>query len=393
MFETDKDPETIGAELEQQEAKKTALDLYKRDALDLMQAAALTPEDRPEPLRPLLRYIDGSCGRATDFLCRGTLTMITGQKGCRKSTFVRALCSILLNGKIQSACPHTLTARAGGLRLAVVDTEQHKSRVFRAFEWMQKSYKGTEPFANRCAFYSGRGLDADGLHDLLCTICETTRPDVVFLDVISHFVDDINDQRAAKLMVDYVNQICNEYGCAVVGIIHQNPNKEATAADKMAGALGTKLLQAAECVLHVARTPEGLQQIDADGQSMGFLFGKGSVITFAEYRERWPDILTFLIQNENEKGEYELNLQPVTIKSEGKQGFAKTLTAFLQPARMVTATAENLQRMEAAAASPLLDLSPEANGWAAEPEGATLPAALLDGGTDAEPESGDDLPF
>ena len=354
MFENTQDPERIE---EQQQPPKSVLETYPADAVELLEAAQLTPDEQPEPLRPLLRYIDGRCGRAADFLARGTLTMITGQKGCRKSTFVRALCAILLNGSIQGENPHTLTARAAGLKIAVIDTEQHRSRVYGHYKWLQRLYKGPQPFATRCGYYSGRGMDAESLRALVCTICETAHPDVIFLDVISHFVDDINEQRPAKLFIDFINQLCNKYGCAIVGIIHQNPSKEATAADKMAGALGTKLLQAAECVLHVARTPEGSQEANGVWDDVGPLYGKGSIITFAEYRERWPDLLTLLIRNENERGEFELSIHPAEIKLEGKPGFAKYLKAFLQPENVVTHTYKQLQQAETAARSP--ELQPE----------------------------------
>ena len=399
MFETDKDPAEIGQGTEQQteQAQNTdPLSIYRANALDLLQAAKITPGRHIEPLRPLLRYIDGQSGRAADLLCRGTLTMITGQKGCRKSTLVRALCAVLLNGKLQgSESPDTLTARAGGLRLAVIDTEQHESRVQNSYNWLQTIYRQPQPFATRCDYYSGRGMDADTLHDLCVTICEQTRPDVIFLDVISHFVDDINDQKAAKYMVDFLNQICERYGVAIVGIIHQNPSPQATAADKMAGALGTKLLQAAECVLHVARVPEGLQKVDANGNTEGFLFGRGSVITFAEYRERWPDIMQILLQNENERGAYELSLQPVTIKNEQPQpGKPKILRAFIQPARMVTEIAQRIASAEAAALSPEIPAEPQTIAPTFEEYNAVLQQAdtLTDPAGDDE-QAQDDLPF
>ncbi len=414
MLQNDADPAEIGAgtEPQAQQVNTDPLALYctEAQALELLQRAKITPGRKIEPLRPLLRYIDGASGRAADFLCRGTLTMITGQKGCRKSTLVRALCAVLLNGKLQgSESPETITARAAGLKIAVIDTEQHESRVQNSSNWLQSIYRQPQPFEERCEYYSGRGLNTDSLRDLCITICEHSRPDVLFLDVISHFVDDINDQKAAKFMVDFVNQICERYGVAVVGIIHQNPNKEATAADKMAGALGTKLLQAAEAVLHVARAQEGLQEVDADKNPRGFLYGRASVVTFAEYRERWPDITTILLRNENERGAYELSMQPVEIKNEQeKPGLPKVLRAFIQPARIVAQVAADIARAEAAALSPSLELTeqtpaaePAADGEQVNsPGGLTLEqynAVLqqknpLEAGADGEQEK-DDLPF
>ena len=403
MLQNDTDPAEIGAGTEQaQQVNTDPLALYctEKQALELLQRAELQADETTEPLRPLLRYIDGRSKetetgtdyRAADFLCRGTLTMITGQKGSRKSTLVRALCFILLNGKlrggIQGASPETLTALRPGLKIAVIDTEMHRSRVAKNFEWLRRSYRQPQPFAERCKYYSGRGLNTDSLRDLCITICEHSRPDVLFLDVISHFVDDINKQDSAKFLVDFVNQICERYGVAVVGIMHQNPNKESTAEDKMAGAVGTKLLQAAEAVLHIQRAPAGLQKVDADGNPQGWLFGRASVVTFAEYRERWPELRTILLQNENEKGELELSLQPVELKTEDKRKAGAVDTAFLQPVRDVEFAAKQIADRERRAQSP--ELTEQTT--AAEPAADGEQANPLEAGADGEQEK-DDLPF
>lgn len=382
MINNDKDPAEIVEGTEQEQRQADPLALYKdpQQWQNLLQAAELQEGEKVEPLRPLLRYIDGkstiseACNdyRPVDFLCRGTLTMITGQKGSRKSTLVRALCAVLLNSSLHDGiCPDTLKALQPGLRIATVDTEQHRSRVANLRNWLQRTYRGTENFADRCGYYSARGLGVDELRALCVAICETKHPDVLFLDVIRDFVEDINNQEQSKFVIDFINNLCNRYGVAVVGIIHQNPSKEATAGDKMAGALGTKLLQAAEAVLHIDRVKPGAKMIDPDkvekDYTGDFIFGRASVITFAEYRDRWPDITTMLLKNENAKGEFALSLQPA--QADEKQvapGLSKTQHFTLQPARLVSAAARQIEEREQKENTPELPIAQAANIAAAE---------------------------
>lgn len=283
---------------------QSIIDRYNAQAVELLSAAELSPENEPPELVPLLFYIDGQCERETPLLNRGTLSMITGQKGCRKSTFVYALCNVLLNGKMQSECAHTFTTNKYKLRIAVIDTEQTPARLHSRLKWLQTTYTHGSEFVRNFTMLSAYGKSSYELRNMLVTLCSVKAPDIIFIDVISSLVDEINDQTEAKETIDLLNQICNKYGTAIVGTIHQNPSTKADAADKMQGAIGTKLWQAAECVLNVARAKE--EDTLADGTK---LFANSSVISFVEYRDRLPDVRQILLQNMKDGG---LNLQPVS---------------------------------------------------------------------------------
>lgn len=154
MFEQTKDPDVLVSENEQKDYFAQYLDYAVSSSILEKTRVSLTQE--PEPLIYLLRYVDGRCGRAVDFLHRGGIIMINGQKGCRKSTFARALLAIMLNGKLED-CPPTITARLPHLKVAVIDTEQFAPRIYKHAKWLQKNYKGAVPFDERISFYSVRG--------------------------------------------------------------------------------------------------------------------------------------------------------------------------------------------------------------------------------------------
>lgn len=324
---------------------RAALDVlmqYSGSADSLLEATAVTGDTDATPLVPLLRYTDGESDYPCDLLCRGTLLMINGQKGARKSTLIRALCLTLLNGNLSgSLSPYTLTALYPGLRVAVIDTEQHKSRVARSDQWLRNRYKGREDYSDRMFYYAARGLDTQAMGDLLVTICEKKRPDVVVMDVISHAVDDINDQRASKIAVDMFNAILTKYGVALIGVIHQNPSTQATAADKMAGAMGTKLLQAAEAVLNIARVPDGTpcmwdcptwkeesKEADEKNEYLATLWRRGSVVSIVEYRDKWPLVRSFAVAH-TDSGE--IDIIPAMYKGDASRTRAAKDLSFKTP--------------------------------------------------------------
>ena len=95
-----------------------------------------------------------------------------------------------------------------------------------------------------------------------------------------------------------------------------------------------------------------------------------------------------MLQNENEKGELELSLQPVELKTEDKRKAGAVDTAFLQPVRDVEFAAKQIADRERRVQTP--ELSEQTP--AAEPAADGEQANPLEAGADGEQEK-DDLPF
>ena len=350
MLEEVKDPEVLASENDRQEIMGGYLE--KANFECLLDKSRVRTDEKPAPLNYLLRYVDGQCDRALDFLHRGGIIMLNGQKGCRKSTLARALCNILLNGTLDENCP-TITTLQPGLKVAVIDTEQFRPRIYAHAKWLQRGYKGTAPFDERLQYYSVRGYDPDTIFSIIAAVCENTRPDVLFIDVFSNLVNDINDQKESKKAVDFIYQICEFYNVAVIGVMHQNPTKEADPGNKMAGSLGTQIERAASCVLNVAKVAPGVDLVDNEGNGLGYVYNKSSIVTFTALRDREPDVKKLLLTNENEKGDFALSLQPVKIEKDGK-GFAKKETLHQIPAHLVDATLRKIRAEEEKRNSPTM---------------------------------------
>jgi hypothetical protein len=299
---------------------------YPENFIELAQRALVQPSENYTPLQYLFQYVDGCSDYVCNLVARGTITMITGQKGCRKSTFVRTLLQTLLLGSPQSGNRYALTSKAQRAKVVLIDTEQDKRRVANTQVFLQRlctagGKMSTSEFYDRVKCYAVRGWTCADVAKLLDYVCAEHNPDLIVIDVISNLVDDINDQAAAKLAVDNLNNLCKEYNSvAFLGVIHQNPSPTATPNDKMAGALGTKLWQAAECVLHVQAAKKDTFEKQPDNDEITSLNGKGSIITFAEYRERRPTAETMLVRNENEKGQYDTSVAPCLVETKKERG-------------------------------------------------------------------------
>lgn len=92
MLENAPAPEVLASENDRQEIMGGYLE--KANFECLLDKSRVRTDEKPAPLNYLLRYVDGQCDRALDFLHRGGIIMLNGQKGCRKSTLARALCNI-----------------------------------------------------------------------------------------------------------------------------------------------------------------------------------------------------------------------------------------------------------------------------------------------------------
>ena len=369
MFEETKEPDVLVSENERKDYFAQYLDYAVSSSI--LEKTRVSLSQEPEPLIYLLRYVDGRCGRAVDFLHRGGIIMINGQKGCRKSTFARALLAILLNGKLED-CPPTITARLPLLKVAVIDTEQFAPRIYKHAKWLQKNYKGAVPFDERISFYSVRGYSPQEILALIAAICEETHPDVLFIDVFSNLVYDINSQEESKRAVDLIYKICEVYGVAVVGVMHQNPtrDKDKDPGDKMAGALGTQIERAASCVLNVTKVPAGVEIVEekenGDLIGLGFGYNKSSIITFTALRDRYPDVPTMILTNENEKGDLALSIYPAALEKVGKgvSGDPKRDEWHRVPARCVSADFQHIYEREVQGKSPEVsfDDTPQEDG-------------------------------
>lgn len=276
---------------------------------DLLTSRLITPESNPAPLIPLAFFCDGESrdheghARLCNLFYRGTLTMIKGQSGSRKSTLIRALLSVFLNGDSGNK---TLTTNGTPLKIALIDTEQHPNRVSKFIRYIYQ----TAPSARDCLkAWACRGLAPEDMQGLIKTIATSTEwsPDVVIIDVITHLVDDVNDQKDSKQVIDFLNAVMNTTNAAIIGVIHQNPSSQTYGEGKATGAIGTKALQAAEMELQVERLGAG-SFVDTETDR-----NAASLVTFTKYRDRQPDLPTFLLWNDQSREGLGVKVAPCKV--------------------------------------------------------------------------------
>ena len=81
------------------------------------------------------------------------------------------------------------------------------------------------------------------------------RPQVVFLDGVVDFVESFNDEVISRRLIHDLLMICEEFGCAIVCVLHEN---KASDDENMRGHLGTVLSQKAGSVLQCKKAKSGI---------------------------------------------------------------------------------------------------------------------------------------
>ena len=164
-------------------------------------------------------------------MTRGELTLITGVKKTFKThIYQEVLKSTLIHG-------NTMFEAAPGLNVLVLDTEQPPSRLQEQYSAMLSAVglpASATPSQFRMFYLLGYSPQ-----EMIVTLLESTNeyhPDIVIIDGIADFVDDINSYSQCAQLVTTLQKLAMEYDCSVVPIIHQNPGSK-----KERGHLGTIL--------------------------------------------------------------------------------------------------------------------------------------------------------
>ena len=164
-------------------------------------------------------------------MTRGELTLITGVKKTFKThIYQEVLKSTLIHG-------NTMFEAAPGLNVLVLDTEQPPSRLQEQYSAMLSAVglpASATPSQFRMFYLLGYSPQ-----EMIVTLLESTNeyhPDIVIIDGIADFVDDINSYSQCAKLVTTLQSLAMENNSSIVPIIHQNPGTK-----KERGHLGTIL--------------------------------------------------------------------------------------------------------------------------------------------------------
>lgn len=72
---------------------------------------------------------------------------------------------------------------------------------------------------------------------------------IIVIDVLTDLVKSFNNEVESLELIDYLNELINDFNCSVICVIHQNPNSENP---KARGHIGTESTNKASCVIQVS---------------------------------------------------------------------------------------------------------------------------------------------
>ena len=164
-------------------------------------------------------------------MTRGEITVITGvRKTFKTHIYQEVLKSTLIQKK-------TLFDANSGLTVLVLDTEQHPSRLQEQYTaLLSTAGLPTSATPSQFKMFYLLGFSPQEMTDTLLETTKEYHPDIVIIDGIADFVDDINSYGQCAKLVTTLQSLAMENNCSIVPIIHQNPGTR-----KERGHLGTIL--------------------------------------------------------------------------------------------------------------------------------------------------------
>ena len=151
---------------------------------------------------------------------RKTVTLIAGDKGCGKSTM-----SVMMQAAALSRTPFWgFERRQDNLHIIAADTEMSPEEVAARYTAVfAAAGLSATSLSKSLTVLRLRECDPRKKRSILREVCRAKKPDLVFLDVVTDFVHNFNDEVEGKEIVDEMLAISEQYDCAVVATIHTVP--------------------------------------------------------------------------------------------------------------------------------------------------------------------------
>ena len=217
----------------------------QEERLELLQGFRITTQTEVEPEAYTLS-VDG-----VGFFARCDIHAVKGKQKSGKSAVLKVCAAALLRGqqfrvKSEEEEPVAL----------FIDTEQQAADVKLVIDEVKQMTGLDDAYIDQhLHLFTLRRRSYDTLLEDLRLLIESLRPQVVFLDGVVDFIQSFNDEVLSRQLIRDLLMICEEHGCAIVCVLHEN---KATDDENMRGHLGTVLSQKAGSVLQCKKLKGGI---------------------------------------------------------------------------------------------------------------------------------------
>ena len=211
-------------------------------------------------IKPLIRH-NGTC-----VVAEGELTLIAGPKKSLKSHVAYSIALAGLGAPANNCIGFTSQKSnpSNPYRVICIDTEQPRSRFSSNIKNMYNQGVDPEVFDNHFFPFHWKGATPLDMRNTLPLVIEEYRTNIVIIDGIADFVDDINSISESREVVELLMKCSEVYQCAIIAIIHFNPSSK-----KERGHLGTILSNKTDGYISLTRTAGGGVLVAADDGCRG----------------------------------------------------------------------------------------------------------------------------
>ncbi len=217
----------------------------REQRLQLLQGFRITTQTEVEPEAYALS-VDG-----VGIFALSDIHGLKGKQKSGKSSVLKVCAAALLKGR-QFRVKSELTEPV----VLFLDTEQQAADVKLLIDEV-KHMTGCEDdyIDSHLHVFTLRRRSYDTLLKDTRLLIEELRPQVVIIDGVVDFVASFNDEVMSRQLIHDLLLLCEEYGCAIVNVLHEN---KAADDENMRGHLGTVLSQKAGTVLQCKKVKSGI---------------------------------------------------------------------------------------------------------------------------------------
>ena len=217
----------------------------QEERLELLQGFRVTTQTEVEPEAYTLS-VDG-----VGFFARCDVHAVKGKQKSGKSAVLKVCAAALLRGqqfRVKSEEEEPVVLH--------IDTEQQAADVKLVIDEVKQMTGLDDAYIDQhLHLFTLRRRSYDTLLEDLRLLIESLHPQVVFLDGVVDFIQSFNDEVLSRQLIRDLQMICEEHGCAIVCVLHEN---KATDDENMRGHLGTVLSQKAGSVLQCKKLKGGI---------------------------------------------------------------------------------------------------------------------------------------
>lgn len=217
----------------------------QEERLELLQGFRVSTQTEVEPEAYTLS-VDG-----VGFFARCDIHAVKGKQKSGKSAVLKVCAAALLRGqqfRVKSEQEEPV--------MLFIDTEQQAADVKLVIDEVKQMTGLDDAYIDQhLHLFTLRRRSYDTLLEDLRLLIESLHPHVVFLDGVVDFIQSFNDEVLSRQLIRDLLMICEEHGCAIVCVLHEN---KATDDENMRGHLGTVLSQKAGSVLQCKKMKGGI---------------------------------------------------------------------------------------------------------------------------------------